>query len=786
MNRTSCLAMLLALSPIIGFAQKTYTLNEPSTPKKVHTGHLKLGGKSADGKTMEVNSYYVTVDGVPMIPITGEFHYSRYPEAQWEEAILKIKAGGVNVIPTYVFWNMHEEEEGKFCWEDNLNLRKFVSLCGKHGMNVIVRIGPFCHGEIRNGGMPDWLLAKPMEVRSNDPNYLTYVDRLYNEIGRQLSGLYYKDGGPIIGIQIENEHQHSAAPWAITYPGEAKDNTCATYDKDFTLVGVSIQEKDIPTAKIGEEHMLTLKRMAEKAGMTTPLYTATGWGNAAIIGNEAIPVTAAYTYPFWEKPSMSPFCLFKDIQHHPDYEPVRYDTDKYPSFCAEMGVGIQMIYESRPVIDPRAAEALMVRTLGSGANCIGYYMYHGGSNPRRTGGGFFADEPMGIPKINYDYQAPIGEFGKTRESYKYLRVLHTFINSFGYKLAPMETVLPIGYDTISRANRETLRFAARMKDGSGFLFMTNFQDHDTERKDQEGLQISLNLKNEKLTIPEKGTMTLRKDVSAILPFNLTMEGALLKYATAQLLTRITDGKYIHYIFFAPEGLQTEYVFDKSTIKAGKHRFTPQSGTGSTFSLTTRTGKKIKVTTLTRQEALETMQLADGRILITESTVLEEKDKLTLLNAGNPTVNYILYPSAKGWKRQSVSVEEVETTVEWKRIGGRHISVKPQIGNHPQVNDYILQIDYTGDVGMAFIGNDLVLDHFWHGKTWDIGLDRFSKSLEKHGAMNFYFRPISKEAPFIEMGGIPQEYLPDFSKENNIFSINSIKLIPEYKIEVNTE
>jgi hypothetical protein len=143
--------MLLALSPIIGFAQNTYTLNEPSTPKKVHTGHLKHGGKSADGKTMEVNSYYVTVDGVPMIPITGEFHYSRYPEAQWEEAILKIKAGGVNVIPTYVFWNMHEEEEGKFCWEGNLNLRKFVSLCGKHGMNVIVRIGPFCHGEIRNG-----------------------------------------------------------------------------------------------------------------------------------------------------------------------------------------------------------------------------------------------------------------------------------------------------------------------------------------------------------------------------------------------------------------------------------------------------------------------------------------------------------------------------------------------------------------------------------------------------------------------------------------------------------
>lgn len=84
---------------------------------------------------------------------------------------------------------------------------------------------PFCHGEIRNGGLPDWLFAKPLEIRSNDANYLKYVKRLYEEIGRQLEGLYYKDGGTIIGTQIENEHQHSAAPWGITYPGEPKDMT---------------------------------------------------------------------------------------------------------------------------------------------------------------------------------------------------------------------------------------------------------------------------------------------------------------------------------------------------------------------------------------------------------------------------------------------------------------------------------------------------------------------------------------------------------------------------------
>ena len=193
-------------------AQHIYELSAPASPKKIYTGHLKLGGTSPSGGSIEVNSFYMSEDGQPVVPVMGEFHYSRFPAEQWEEAILKMKAGGLTVIPTYVFWNIHEEKEGVFDWTGNKNLRRFIELFRKHDMATIVRIGPFCHGEIRNGGLPDWLFAHPVEVRSNDANYLKYVERLYQEIAAQLEGLYYKDGGPIIGIQIENEHQHSAAP----------------------------------------------------------------------------------------------------------------------------------------------------------------------------------------------------------------------------------------------------------------------------------------------------------------------------------------------------------------------------------------------------------------------------------------------------------------------------------------------------------------------------------------------------------------------------------------------
>lgn len=762
-------------------AQHIYNLNAPAQEKTIYTGHLKLGGTSPDGGRIEVNSYYMSQNGIPTIPVMGEFHYCRYPREQWEEAILKMKAGGLTVIPTYIFWNIHEEREGIFDWSDNRDVRAFVQLCQKHGMKVLVRIGPFCHGEIRNGGLPDWLFARPVEVRTDDPNYLKYVTRLYKEIATQLKGLYYKDGGPSIGTQIENELQHSAAPWAIFYQDEPVDRTAASYDASTVLPGVGVQNQQISREEQGNRHMKTLKRIAEEAGILTPLYTATGWGMAAVIGNEAIPVTAAYTYPTWTPADRkSPFCLFKDIQRNPDYSPVRYDGEKYPSFCAEMGVGIQMTYPRRCIVKDAAAEALMVRTLGSGANGIGYYMYHGGMTPKQQGDvGFFSEEP-GCPKISYDFQAPVGESGQVRDSYRYLRLLHLFVNAFGSRLAPMETVLPEGYERITPDDRETLRFAARMKQGAGFVFMTNFQDHDTARIDQEGLQLQLNLNDEVLRIPAQGTFTLKKDVSAILPFNFAIEDALLKYATAQPLTLIEDKGHPHYIFFAPEGIAPEYYFDPSTLKSGRNRYRPQPGTQSTFHVTTRSGKKVYITTLTRQQAMHT-SLLDGRILITQATVLPHADGFTLLSLGKNKMDYILYPSHDGWKPQHVEVDSVNVPAESRAIGGRRLAVRIQQPEKPQVNEYFLKINYVADVAMAFINGTMVLDQFYHGAPWLIGLKRFSQPLQATGEMNFYFRPLSKNASFLN--DLPPSARPDFSQQNKLLHIDRIEIIPEYKVRI---
>lgn len=121
---------------------------------------------------------------------------------------------------------------------------------------------PFDHGEMRNGGLPDWLYGRTFEIRSNEEEYLHYVDELYGEITDKCEGLLYKDGGPIIGVQLENEYQHSAAPWEITYPGAREELTVAEKNAEVTYVQISETDGVNRHAEEGKDHMATLKQIA--------------------------------------------------------------------------------------------------------------------------------------------------------------------------------------------------------------------------------------------------------------------------------------------------------------------------------------------------------------------------------------------------------------------------------------------------------------------------------------------------------------------------------------------
>ncbi len=197
--------------------RREYVLDLKQNTLSITPGNMQLGGSVPQGDTIAFTNYYIMRNGRPWLPIMGEFHFSRFPHQHWKHELRKMQAGGIDIVATYVLWIHVEEEEGVFDWSGDRNVRAFIEACAELGLRVLLRIGPFVHAECRNGGLPDWLYGRAIPVRSNDERYLFYVRRLFSEIATQVSGLGFKDGGPIIGIQIENEYGHSGAPWEATY-----------------------------------------------------------------------------------------------------------------------------------------------------------------------------------------------------------------------------------------------------------------------------------------------------------------------------------------------------------------------------------------------------------------------------------------------------------------------------------------------------------------------------------------------------------------------------------------
>ncbi|MEO6329939.1 MAG: beta-galactosidase [Ginsengibacter sp.] len=792
-----------------GQAPEIYEINGDVPPMKIYSDHLKLGGANSKRDKISVNNYYISLNDRPFIPITGEFHFSRYPNQYWDEEIKKMKAGGINVIATYVFWNIHEEKKGVFDWAGDKDIKKFLELCAKNDMYVIVRVGPFCHGEIRSGGLPDWILGKPLMIRSNDPLYLSYVEKLYNEIGKQLKGFYFKDNGPVIGIQLENEYQHSAAPWGLTYPGQPLDFTAAERDISVTQQGVGISNETNPYAELGNDHMNVLKSLAINAGLDVPLYTATGWGNAAIIPDESIPVTAAYAYPFWtEKKDLSPFFLYKDMHKDPDYAPVRYKPEDYPAFPAELGSGIMSVYTRRPIAVHKSFDAMINRCLGSGANGVGYYMYHGGSTPRGNEY-FFSDEAYGLPKISYDFQAPIGEFGQVREGFHRLKLLHFFIQQFGDLLAPMETVLPDNASSLKPENLTDLRYAVRIKNNSGFLFINNFQD-DTVTTDKNNIQIKIKTSAGDVRVPESGGFNLKSDENAIFPFNLNINGVNLIYATAQLMMKSDDAANPYYVFIKPENVAGELSFAKSarvsvqkisggTIEQNSKRILLKCSEGTNeFTLITK-GRRTNILVIDKSLALQSYVVnfnGKKNLVFSEAVVLQDGNSFTLLSDGKNIYDVSVYPKTNasplinkgnisGIKTNgsittfTISLPEIKLNVETKPIGEKKYVVNLP-SSLQDLNDIFLQIDYTGDTGMGFIDGTLVTDEFWKGIPWSIGLKKFYPGASSK-EMVFYFRPLYKGASYL--ADLNPEDVPDFSKSNQILDIRKTTLVPEYKTKL---
>ncbi len=719
-----------------------------------------FSGVSPSGDALSFNNYYLEKNGKPFLAVSGEFHYSRMNENRWEDELIKMRLGGVNVVSTYLFWNHIEEEEGIFDFTGSKDLRRFVSLCQKHGLYVILRIGPFDHGEVRNGGLPDWLYGKPFEVRTTNEAFLAYVRRLYGKIGEQVQGLFFKDGGPVIGVQLDNEYMHSSAPWEMT---------------------TGISNEWVSPGTEGEAYILALRDIALSCGLIPAFFTGTAWGGAAY-SPKVMPLWGGYAYRPWifyshkgEHPATEEY-IYEDYHHNgvtcaddftPDYSP-----ETRPYACCEMGAGMMCCYYYRFIYPYKSVDALANIKLGSGCNFIGYYMFHGGTNPMGKNGAYMNEAQ--VPKRSYDYQAALGEFGQVRESYRRLKAIHYFLASFGDRLAPMETALPEGASQIDPRDLYTLRFAVRTDGKSGFLFINNFQDHRVmpEKRHEE---IILNTSGETFRFD----VSIASEENAILPFNFDLDGILLKQASAQPVLRTVIGGRITYVFMIPDGMDGAFRFEEGTeVTGGKDFFTVRGN-----------GKETDVLVISREMANRMYLLKNGGLLFTDAALLEDDRgalRLETTQAENTVYTYpadLLNSSLQREKAGCFGVYQVNTQAKEIPVTAEPAVPHRWLVKVPKnalsgLKDARLQIDYRGDIGMLFLGNEMVSDNFCNGDTWEFGLLDVKDKLQTPFVLNI--------APLRQGASVNVESAMAARNEKVdalIAELSSIRIQPVYEILV---
>lgn len=156
--------------------------------------------------TFEIKETFY-LDGKPFQIISGSIHYFRIVPEYWRDRLEKLKSLGMNTVETYIPWNMHEPEKGKFVFDGMCNVVEFVKIAEELGLYVILRPSPYICAEWEFGGLPGWLLSgEGMRLRVSDPAFLGHVQDYYNVLLPILKPLQITEGGNVILMQIENEY----------------------------------------------------------------------------------------------------------------------------------------------------------------------------------------------------------------------------------------------------------------------------------------------------------------------------------------------------------------------------------------------------------------------------------------------------------------------------------------------------------------------------------------------------------------------------------------------------
>ena len=792
-----------------------YTLRIQGQKKDIHAPLQPYEGTNPEGERLEMTNYYLTVNGKPFFAASGEMHFSRIAPDRWRDEIIKLKMAGITMVSTYLFWIHHEEEKGIFRWDGCRNLREFLTICREEKMRVILRVGPFSHGECRNGGLPDWLFGTPFDVRSNDPEYLGYVRRYFAQVAEQARGMFYREGGPIISIQIENEYEHASSPWEMTTENSG----------EWT-----------PSGNDGDAHFHALKAMIRELGMDAPMFTTTAWGGACYPVEDVIPLWGGYAFRPWyfydgkmkEHPPTDEF-VYRDFHNNAspmyyNFDPT-YPAEDLPFVCCEMGGGMSCSYKYRFQVDWESVEAIANVKAAGGCNFLGYYMFHGGTNPEGTHLAFLNE--CGTPKKSYDYQAAVGEYGQIRPSYHMVKLLHYLYEDFGEIFCPTKTVLPEGADRIEPGDTSDLRWCVRTGERGSFLFVNNYQDH-ARMPDRAGEVFHMETDRGPVRIPEMGGLSIASGATATLPFCWKPEGCPeIRSATVQPITRLESHGGAHFIFYTPAGMEPTIAFEGDVRVEGPGEVLRTNGAtvwcipvGRTVC---GTADGIPFTILGPEDRMRFWRVkrpeGDYAFLCDETVMWGEKG-LRIESIGKEEGTFAVFPARETIRVNGETIRRDRTengfsvfrirygsyhpAMTWENAssrdkGGDGALRRPVIGSPvtstktvnarakvqfgPEdfqgVRETLIRVQYTGDIGYAFCDGKMISDNFCNGAAWEFRISDRQQELLKKG-LYIYVSPIRKGGKVNSSSAMAARFE---TFEEAVAEVSKIETVPVFQTEI---
>ena len=714
-----------------------------------------------------IDKDYLTIDGKPRFLYGGDLSYGRTPRRRWRESVLKMKAAGMNCVTFYCVWLLHEPERGAWDFEGDHDLGAFVDLVAEAGMFAVCRLGPFVHGEYRDGGLPHWLVEElGPRARSNDPEYLGPADEWYRKLATVVRPRLAPNGGPIVLLQLENELGSAGCKGDDLHRGSS--------DPDENV-----------------RHVLHFHQLAQELGMAgVPIIDI----NHIPDKETVIPnlVDAGGGYPI--------NCFYCDGDLSP-FSTAWWDKHQRPKVTIETGCGMfARFYDpppyrntngfQGPLVPPSIVEAFVQQQVAEGANGVNVFVFHDGQHLGPHGESMTAER-------NMNYQAPVSVVGSLRESYKALKRLGWFVRAFEPELlgshpqADWARAVSHGVPHPGAGNGgdlfagygeakelpdhlrhvKELASLARVTTGlnlgeSNFLFLRNVANGATAwRRDVRVAVSPSRLACEVFQeYPKRAQMELPPQTCKIMPFFVRLAPkTFLEYSTGTLLDRRPFGEAVQVVVHATgeETVETRLVVrergavrcsgDLLALWESPNAVTLLGRTGGDLAVAELDGPvPVRYVLMAQSLAGEIWDLAaPGNPCVTASNlrVLEsrcEGDATTALveaEAGQFHL-YVLSPRAPlTLEGAELSGVAAETGPGLCRMSGRIGRPAPELdfdvklsgdnltyeaalepGLLDGLHDLALRCEFDGAYGKAFLDGELISDHPY-GKFlfWEIGL-----------------------------------------------------------------